>query len=217
MLRRKKSKKGGKSSKKDKETKKKGINMHLVFVLIVLVVSLMSSTEEPARAGKSGDDADDAGDEGFGKTHKGQADVEVKSENEADVPKASSKDSQKRDTGNSGDSHLTDGGVSDEQCPAHLADKTPQDCEVCVEVLSKAMALIKKPKNRMSGPKIAKAVARFCKTKLISTEKKMCYYFEPMKKAVAMPLAMGMAVPKVCKKLEANNPEICSTRFRRKK
>ena len=191
----------------------KSMTTHIVLFVLVLIVALGASTEEPPRKSKTADE--DAGDEGYAKTQEGKADVAVESENENDVPKASSLDSQKRDTGNAGDTHLTDAGVSDLSCPVELQDKDPEECEVCVEVLKNAMALITKESNKKHGPKIGKAIGRHCKSKLISTEKKMCYYFEPMKKAVAMPLSMGMDFPKVCKKLSKDNEEICTTMYRR--
>merc|ERR550537_64273 len=42
---------------------------------------------------------------------------------------------------------------------------------------------------------------------------KMCYYFEPIKKSVVKPFAMGMPKDKVCKRLKKDNPEICEVKY----
>jgi hypothetical protein len=41
----------------------------------------------------------------------------------------------------------------------------------------------------------------------------MCYYFEPIKKAVSTPFATGMPKDKVCKRLKKDNPEICEVKY----
>lgn len=41
----------------------------------------------------------------------------------------------------------------------------------------------------------------------------MCYYFEPIKEAVATPFATGMPKEKVCQRLKKENPEICEVKY----
>merc|ERR1712100_106728 len=44
-------------------------------------------------------------------------------------------------------------------------------------------------------------------------EKKMCYYFDPIKREVARPMSIGMPFLKACQKLTKNNPEICEVKL----
>jgi hypothetical protein len=46
---------------------------------------------------------------------------------------------------------------------------------------------------------------------------KMCYIFEPIKKSISSPYAMGMPKKKVCQKLKKENPEICEIKYRKKR
>lgn len=88
----------------------------------------------------------------------------------------------------------------------------PNACEVCVETLG----LLKEQlgKDASKQPKVEKAITKFCKNKkLNSKQKKMCYYFEPIKKLVSRPFAIGMPALKVCQKLKSNNPEICEVKY----
>ena len=49
--------------------------------------------------------------------------------------------------------------------------------------------------------------------KLNSRDRKMCYYFEPIKAAIAQPFSTRMPKDRVCKRLKASNAEICSVKY----
>jgi hypothetical protein len=87
------------------------------------------------------------------------------------------------------------------------------ECQVCTHVLDGTMALISKPENRKKGPKIAKALSRYCKSPKTSKEKKVCYFLTTIKKNVAMPLSVGKDALFTCKKLSKENSEICQVKF----
>lgn len=87
------------------------------------------------------------------------------------------------------------------------------ECQVCKHVLDGTMALISKPANRKKGPKIAKALGRYCKSPATSKEKKVCYFLITIKKSVAMPLSVGKDSLFTCKKLSKENSEICQVKF----
>lgn len=87
------------------------------------------------------------------------------------------------------------------------------ECQVCKHVLDGTMALISKPANRKKGPKIAKALSRYCKSPATSKEKKVCYFLTTIKKSVAMPLSVGKDSLFTCKKLSKENSEICQVKF----
>jgi hypothetical protein len=100
----------------------------------------------------------------------------------------------------------------------------PKDCEVCIQNLEAIDATI--PKDKKSDSKVIEAaINKYCtKSGAGSTWKpnesltnpkdvKMCYYFEPIKKAVSQPFATGMPKLKVCQRLKKDNPEICDVRY----
>merc|ERR1712216_688596 len=62
-------------------------------------------------------------------------------------------------------------------------------------------------KNKKKAKKIEKAIDKYC------SNKKMSYYFEPIKKDVARPVSIGMPYKKACEKLSKMNPEICEVKF----
>merc|ERR1712054_1528 len=49
--------------------------------------------------------------------------------------------------------------------------------------------------------------------KLNSRDRKMCYYFEPIKAAIAQPFSTKMPKDRVCKRLKKENPEICEVKY----
>jgi hypothetical protein len=100
------------------------------------------------------------------------------------------------------------------------AKTTPEAnaCEVCVDVLTQIGSLLDaKGKKKMS--KVEKAIGKYCKNPdkqnkaLNSKQKKMCYYFDPIKKLVSRPFSIGMPLLKVCQKLKNTNPEICEVKY----
>lgn len=63
-------------------------------------------------------------------------------------------------------------------------------------------------------PKIEAAIGAYCaRDNLSAREKKICYYIDPIKRDVAQPFSLGMPVDRVCKRINKNNPEICSVKF----
>lgn len=62
--------------------------------------------------------------------------------------------------------------------------------------------------------KIEAALGDYCEHKATgSREKKICYYVDPIKREVAQPFSTGMPSLKVCKRISAQNPEICHVKF----
>ena len=110
-------------------------------------------------------------------------------------------------------------------CVAALYSRTPPaprsllhppafGAAVCVKVLERLKESFTKPKNAKKQAKVEKMITKFCKDKKLSQkEKKMCYYFDPIKPEVARPFSIGMPYRKVCEKLSKNNPEICEVKF----
>jgi hypothetical protein len=100
------------------------------------------------------------------------------------------------------------------------AKTTPEanECEVCVDVLSKIGDLLD-AKGKKKQAKVEKAISKYCKNPdkqnkdLNSKQKKMCYYFDPIKKLVARPMSIGMPLVKVCQKLKKQNPEVCEVKY----
>jgi mesencephalic astrocyte-derived neurotrophic factor len=100
----------------------------------------------------------------------------------------------------------------------------PKECEVCINNLEKIDMLISK-ENKYSKPAIESAIGTHCTLSGFgsdwkpnpalenSKDVKMCYIFEPIKKAIAEPFSMGMPKAKVCKRLMKDNPDICELRY----
>jgi hypothetical protein len=97
--------------------------------------------------------------------------------------------------------------------------EVPQKCEVCSKVVSHIRVLTK---NSAKNKKIEKAIGVYCdvanaeKYKVGTKEKKICYYFDPIKKLVAQPIGIGLPEQKVCERLSQQSPEICEVQFVRK-
>eukprot|EP00540_Astrosyne_radiata_P019667 CAMPEP_0116856284 /NCGR_PEP_ID=MMETSP0418-20121206/19813_1 /TAXON_ID=1158023 /ORGANISM="Astrosyne radiata, Strain 13vi08-1A" /LENGTH=164 /DNA_ID=CAMNT_0004489641 /DNA_START=56 /DNA_END=550 /DNA_ORIENTATION=+ len=89
------------------------------------------------------------------------------------------------------------------------------ECEVCVKVIDDVRAGMSKEDSRQK-PKIEEALGDYCANKegkLSSKEKKLCYYVDPIKRDVAQPFSTGMPSLKVCKRINQQNPEICTVKF----
>lgn len=105
-------------------------------------------------------------------------------------------------------------------------EKDPRECEVCISNLEAIDKLIPDGKKKNTD-EIEKAIQKHCtlsgfgsdwkpNPKLTSQKDiKMCYIFEPIKKAISTPYATGMPKEKVCRRLEKENPEVCSTKYRK--
>ena len=102
----------------------------------------------------------------------------------------------------------------------------PRDCEVCISNLEKIDMLIPAEKKR-DRDAIEKAIFTRCTLTGFSSDWKpnpalesprdikMCYLFEPIKKAISQPFSTGMPKLKVCKRLMKDNPEICEVKYRK--
>jgi ARMET, N-terminal len=107
---------------------------------------------------------------------------------------------------------------------AKVAD--PRDCEVCVSNLEKIDKLVPADKKR-DREAIEKAIFTRCTLTGFGSDwkpnpalesprdVKMCYLFEPIKKAISQPFSTGMPKLKVCKRLMKDNPEICEVKYRK--
>jgi hypothetical protein len=63
---------------------------------------------------------------------------------------------------------------------------------------------------------IEKAMGVYCANEdntLSAREKKICYYIDPIKRDISQPFSLGMASLKVCKRINKQNPEICTVKF----
>jgi hypothetical protein len=101
----------------------------------------------------------------------------------------------------------------------------PRECEVCISNLESIDKLIPKDKKSDSNA-IEKAIGTHCTLSGFGSEwkpnpaltspkdVKMCYIFEPIKRAVATPFATGMPKQKVCQRLKKENEEICEVKYR---
>ena len=100
----------------------------------------------------------------------------------------------------------------------------PKECEVCIANLEAIDNLLPGDKKKKQG-EIEKAISKHCtKSGAGSTWKasenltnprdvKMCYYFEPIKRAISQPFSTGMPKAKVCQRLKKDNPEICEVKY----
>mmetsp|Transcript_1224 Transcript_1224/g.1270 ORF Transcript_1224/g.1270 Transcript_1224/m.1270 type:complete len:180 (-) Transcript_1224:85-624(-) len=99
----------------------------------------------------------------------------------------------------------------------------PRECEVCISNLNAIDNLI--PKSEKSSQEaVEKAIGQHCtksgfgsewkpNPSLSPRDVKMCYMFEPIKKAIAHPFSMKMPKAKVCTRLKKDNPEICEVKY----
>lgn len=102
----------------------------------------------------------------------------------------------------------------------------PKECEVCMSNLEQIDMLIPKEKKSDKAA-VEKAIGTHCTLSGFGSEwkpnpaltspkdVKMCYIFEPIKKSVSTPFAMGMPKKKVCERLKKENPEICEVKYRK--
>lgn len=100
----------------------------------------------------------------------------------------------------------------------------PKECEVCISNLEQVDKMI--PSDKKSDLlEIEKAIGTHCTLSGFGSDwkpnpaltspkdVKMCYYFEPIKKAISTPFATGMPKKKVCQRLKKDNPEICEVKY----
>lgn len=105
-------------------------------------------------------------------------------------------------------------------------EEDPKECEVCISNLEAIEKLI--PPNKLSDKAaIEKAIGQHCTQSGFGSDwkpnpaltspkdVKMCYIFEPIKKAISTPFATQMPKKKVCMRLKKDNPEICEVKYRK--
>ena len=109
---------------------------------------------------------------------------------------------------------------------AKKKEADPRDCEVCVNNLEAVDKLLPAGKKHDKG-EIEKALLKHCTLSGFGSDwkpnpaltspkdVKMCYIFEPIKKAISTPFATGMPKRKVCERLKKDNPEICEVKYRK--
>ena len=81
-------------------------------------------------------------------------------------------------------------------------------------------ALIDKD-EKTSKQSIMEAIGKHCgdlqnekpNPNLNARDRKMCYYFEPIKAAIAQPFSTRMPKDRVCKRLKKDNAEICEVKY----
>lgn len=84
---------------------------------------------------------------------------------------------------------------------------------VCVQVMDAVYAGMSKEDSR-DIPAIEKAIGEYCaQDTLNARQKKICYYIDPIKRAVAHPFSLGMGSLKLCQRITKQNPEICSVKM----
>lgn len=103
-------------------------------------------------------------------------------------------------------------------------EKDPRECEVCVANLNKIDSFIPDDKKTDTDA-IEKAIGKHCTLSGFGSEwkpnpalesqrdVKMCYIFEPIKRAISTPMATRMPKEKVCRRLEKENPDICNIKY----
>ena len=98
--------------------------------------------------------------------------------------------------------------------------KDPKECEVCIANLEAIDKLIDAD-EKTSKQSIVEAVSKHCgdlqnekpNPALSQKDRKMCYYFEPIKMALAQPFSTRMPKDRVCKRMMKENPEICEIKY----
>jgi len=100
----------------------------------------------------------------------------------------------------------------------------PKECEVCISNLEEIDKLLIGDKKR-NKEAIENAVFTHCTLSGFGSDwkpnpnlksprdVKMCYIFEPIKKAISQPFATGMPKKKVCQRLKKDNPDICDIKY----
>lgn len=116
--------------------------------------------------------------------------------------------------------------LSDAAAKKGKKEEDPKECEVCINNLEAIEKLI--PSDRRSDKAaIEKAIGQHCTLSGFGSDWKpnpaltspkdikMCYLFEPIKKAISTPFATQMPKKKVCQRLKKDNPEVCEVKYRK--
>jgi hypothetical protein len=100
----------------------------------------------------------------------------------------------------------------------------PRECEVCVSNLEAIDKFIPSDKKKDTS-EIESAINKHCTLSGFGSEwkpnpaltspkdVKMCYLFQPIRKSISTPFAMGMPKKKVCERLKKDNPEVCEVKY----
>lgn len=84
---------------------------------------------------------------------------------------------------------------------------------VCIKVIDEVRSGMSK-KEQKDKLAIESALGAYCgRSDIGPRERKICYYIDPIKRDVAHPFSLGMPSEKVCKRITASNPEICTVKF----
>ena len=103
---------------------------------------------------------------------------------------------------------------------AAKAKADPKEYEVCIANLEAIDKLIDKD-EKTSKQSIMEAITKHCgdlqneqpNPALNARDRKMCYYFEPIRAAIAQPFSTRMPKDRVCKRLKQSNGEICNVKY----
>ena len=95
---------------------------------------------------------------------------------------------------------------------ASAAKADPKECEVCKEVLGGIEKRLTK-EDKKSLQAIEKTISEYCNEEARDrTERKVCYFIDPIKRMISQPFKNGAPSDRICKKLKAKSAEICSIR-----
>mmetsp|Transcript_22910 Transcript_22910/g.29871 ORF Transcript_22910/g.29871 Transcript_22910/m.29871 type:complete len:148 (+) Transcript_22910:3-446(+) len=86
-------------------------------------------------------------------------------------------------------------------------------CEKVINDISKVnLSRLKGVAKPLRESFIIEAIESFCAQQdhLETSERKMCYYLEPLMQTTARALLVNMPIKRICKKLGKENPDICS-------
>lgn len=105
------------------------------------------------------------------------------------------------------------------QCKKPLKE---EDCEVCVNTLTKFKDEAPKELNDATEGEIEKAFMKFCE-KMKGKEERFCYYIGGSKISatyilgvMSRPFKYHMPVLKICEKLREKDPQICDLKYEKK-
>mmetsp|Transcript_41020 Transcript_41020/g.80722 ORF Transcript_41020/g.80722 Transcript_41020/m.80722 type:complete len:172 (+) Transcript_41020:157-672(+) len=91
------------------------------------------------------------------------------------------------------------------------------DCDICLSVVDDLvnLALVDVKNLPKDARELAaiEAIESYCtgtQQNLETSQRKMCYYLEPLRQTAARALLMKMTPIRVCRKLSKENPDICN-------
>ena len=94
--------------------------------------------------------------------------------------------------------------------------KTDSSCGVCLDIINSIVDMSMpdvraKPKEQRLAAAVS-AIDMYCShsNRLHTSERRMCSYLEPLQTVAAKALVMKMRSDRICKKLNKENPDVCS-------